>query len=271
MVYQKLLFLLIQIVSMSILSENIRYLRAQLGLSQNKVANDLIITRVRYAKYEDATSEPPVELLIRMSRYFHVSIDLMVSADLRKISLKELMELPDNRILLPIKTDETGEKKIEIIPHKASMGYLNGYTDPEYIENLQTISLPFLGAGTYRAFPVEGDSMPPYKDGAFIIGKYLEKATELKKGKTYLFVTRSERITYKRLVKTEEQAIMVAADNPFYEPYKIPLEDIFEIWEYAGSISMEEFTKEDFNTDQLQIIEMLKELKDEIKELKKNR
>lgn len=255
---------------MSILSENMRYLRSQTGASQQKTADALLITRGRYAKYEDGASEPPVELLIKISRYFHVSIDLMVSADLRKIPLKEIMELPDNRILLPVKVHHNGENIIEIIPHKASMGYLSGYADPEYIENLQTISLPFLGAGTYRAFQVEGDSMPPYKDGAFIIGKYLEKATELKKEKSYLFVTRSEGITYKRLVKAEEEAITVAADNLFYEPYSIPLADIFEIWEYACSISTDEFTKEDFNTDQQQIIEMLKELKKEVNELKKN-
>lgn len=255
---------------MSILSENMRYLRSQTGTSQQKTADALVITRGRYAKYEDGASEPPVELLIKISRYFHVSIDLMVSADLRKIPLKEIMELPDNRILLPVKVHHNGENIIEIIPHKASMGYLSGYADPEYIENLQTISLPFLGAGTYRAFQVEGDSMPPYKDGAFIIGKYLEKATELKKGKSYLFVTRSEGITYKRLVKAEEEAITVAADNLFYEPYSIPLADIFEIWEYACSILTDEFTKEDFNTDQQQIIEMLKELKKEVNELKKN-
>ncbi len=261
--------MLIQIVSMSILSENIRYLRAQLGVSQKKVADDLIITRVRYAKYEDATSEPPVELLIRMSRYFHISIDLMVSADLRKIPLKEIMELPDNRILLPVKVDHNGENTIEIIPHKASMGYLSGYADPEYIENLQTISLPFLGAGTYRAFQVEGDSMPPYKDGAFIIGKYLEKATELKKGKSYLFVTRSEGITYKRFVKAEEETITVAADSPFYEPYSIPLADIFEIWEYACSIATEEFSKEDYNLDNQTIISMFRELKAEVANLRK--
>ena len=255
---------------MSILSENMRYLRSQTGTSQQKTADALVITRGRYAKYEDGASEPPVELLIKISRYFHVSIDLMVSTDLRKIPLREIMELPDNRILLPVKVHHNGENIIEIIPHKASMGYLSGYADPEYIENLQTISLPFLGAGTYRAFQVEGDSMPPYKDGTFIIGKYLEKATELKKGKSYLFVTRSEGITYKRLVKTEEEAITVAADNLFYEPYSIPLADIFEIWEYACSISTEEFTKEDFNTDQQQIIEMLKELKKEVNALKKN-
>lgn len=51
------------------------------------------------------------------------------------------------------------------------MGSLNGYGDPEFIEGLQTISLPFLRNGRFRAFPVTGDSMPPYNHGTFIVGK----------------------------------------------------------------------------------------------------
>src|SRR5690606_4336144 len=143
---------------MSLLSENIRYLRSQLGHSQQKVADNLIITRGRYSKYEDGATEPPLDILLKISRYYHVSIDLLLSVDLRKISLKEIMKLADNRILLPITVNRRGENKIEIVPHKASMGYLASYADPEYIENLQTISLPFLGMGKFRAFPVEGDS-----------------------------------------------------------------------------------------------------------------
>lgn len=69
---------------MSFLSENIRYLRSKLGYSQQKVADDLIITRGRYAKYEDGATEPPIEILVKISRYYHVSIDLLVSVDLRK-------------------------------------------------------------------------------------------------------------------------------------------------------------------------------------------
>lgn len=112
--------------------------------------------------------------------------------------------------------------------------------------------------------------MPPHKDGSLIIGKYLEKAIDLKKGKSYVFVTRSEGITYKRLLKAEEGTVTVAADNSFYDPYSIALADIFEIWEYTCSIATEEFVKEDFNTDQQQIIEMLKELKKEVNALKEN-
>src|SRR5690606_28468605 len=153
---------------MSILSENMRYLRGQLKSSQQKVADALLITRGRYAKYEDGAAEPPLDILLKISRYYHVSIDLLLSVDLRKISLKEIMELPDNRIILPVVVNGGKENKIEIIPHKASMGYLDGYADPEYIESLQTISLPFLGSGKYRAFPAGGDSMPPHKDGSYV-------------------------------------------------------------------------------------------------------
>lgn len=253
---------------MSILSENIRYLRNQLAHSQQKTADNLLITRGRYAKYEDGASEPPVEILLRMSRYFHISIDLMVSTDLRRLPLKEIMTLTDNRILLPVKVDDAGRNKIEIIPHKVSMGYLNGYSDPEYIKNLQSISLPFLGIGKYRAFPAEGDSMPPHKNGSYIIGCYVEQITDLKKGKTYVFITRNEGITYKRFASVEFDGIKVTADNEIYEPYIIPITDVFEIWQYTCSIATEEFSKNDFASDGQTVIRMFKELKKEVKELR---
>lgn len=253
---------------MTYFSNNIRYLRTQLGCSQQKVADDLMITRGRYAKYEDGASEPPLEILLRMSRYFHVSIDLMASVDLRDISLKEILELPDNRILLPIKVDSNDKNMIEIIPHKASMGYLSGYADPDYIENLQTISLPFLGTGKYRAFPAEGDSMPPHKDGALVIGKFVEKISDLKEDKTYVFVTRSEGITYKRFNEAEETGLKVSADNEFYSPYLIPFTDVLEIWQYTCSIATEEYSKADSTSNHSMIIDMFRELKKELHELK---
>lgn len=253
---------------MSLLSENIRYLRSQLKQSQQKVADDLIITRGRYAKYEDGASEPPVELLIRISRYFHVSIDLLVSVDLRKISMQELINLPDNRILLPIAVDSYGENTIVVIPHKASMGYLNGYSDPEYIEGLQHISLPFLGIGNYRAFPAEGDSMPPHTDGSYIIGRYMERLSSLKTGKSYVFVTRTEGITFKRLTAIGPDFLTVCADNAFYAPYHIAPSDVFEIWEYACSIATKDYNPGAFNLEAHTVLQLFQEIKNEVLLLK---
>src|ERR1051326_4522540 len=128
---------------MSIFSENIRLLRGKKGYSQQKVADDLIITRARLSKYEEGKSEPPLDVLKRISQYFHVSIDILISVNLRKTSLDSLLKMDDNRILLPITVDKQGKDFIEIVPHKAKAGYLNGYRDPEFIESLQQMHLPF--------------------------------------------------------------------------------------------------------------------------------
>ena len=93
---------------MSIFSENIRYLRAQKQLSQQKLADQLEITRSRLSKYEDGLSEPPLDLLRKISGYYHISIDLLISTDVRKIDYENLLTLADNRIVLPITIDKNG-------------------------------------------------------------------------------------------------------------------------------------------------------------------
>ena len=251
---------------MSILSENIRYLRGKLNLSQQRVADDLLITRGRYGKYEDGATEPPLDILVRISKYYNVSIDLLVTINVSKYSIDEIMELPDNRIVLPIRVDSNGNDEIEIIPQKASMGYLNGYGDPEYIESLDTISLPFLKGGKFRAFPAEGDSMPPYKNGTYIVGKYIENLSDLRTDRTYVFITTNDGISYKRFQFHEADGIWVKADNSFYEPYKIPLSEIKEIWEFACSITTKEYAADEFSERNIQ--NFIAEIKTDIKHIK---
>lgn len=250
---------------MSILSDNMRYLRGQLNSSQQKVADHLLITRGRYAKYEDGASEPPIEILLRISKYYKISIDLLVSVDVRKYSLDEIVKLPDNRIILPLKVDAAGDNKIEIIPHKAQMGYVGGYSDPEYIDGLQYISLPFLRNGKYRAFPADGDSMPPYNDGTFIVGKYIENKDQLKVGKTYVFITRNEGIVYKRYLKLGNSGSVLSSDNVFYEPYEIAGEEVLEIWEFACSINTKELTPEKSDLNDLKM--MIRKLQLDVKSI----
>ncbi|UIR57831.1 LexA family transcriptional regulator [Sphingobacterium sp. SRCM116780] len=250
---------------MLLLAENLRFLRNEIKASQQSVADTLLITRGRYAKYEDGANDPPIEILLKLSRFYRISVDLLISVDLRKYRLDEILKLPDNRILLPIKTDTKGENKIEVIPYKASMGYLAGYSDPEYIENLQTMSLPFLHNGKYRAFPVEGDSMPPYKDGTYIIGRYIESLQELKINKTYLLITRTGFI-FKRIESINETSITVKSDNTFYENYNIPFVDLYEAWQYAGSFSSQELEVVDLTDEDVK--SMLFKLMQEVKEIK---
>ena len=83
---------------MSFLSENLRYLRAQKKCAQQHVANELIIGRGRYAKYEDGKSEPPLDILQRISHFFEVSIDLLIAVDLRDVPVEQRAKLYPMRI-----------------------------------------------------------------------------------------------------------------------------------------------------------------------------
>lgn len=251
---------------MSIFSDNIRFLRHKKSLSQQSIADNLGISRVRYAKYEDGRSEPPFDVLLNISKYFNISIDLMLSLDVRKYPLEDTIKLPDNRIVLPIRVDNNGNDQIEVVPQKASMGYLKGYGDPEYIEGLDIISLPFLKGGKFRAFPADGDSMPPYKDGTYIVGRYVENLSDLKTDRTYVFITTNNGINYKRFQFHEADGIWVKADNSFYEPYKIPLTEIKEIWEFACSISTKEYAPDEFAERNIQ--SFIAEIKTDIKQIK---
>ncbi|RZJ65583.1 MAG: helix-turn-helix domain-containing protein [Flavobacterium sp.] len=251
---------------MSLFSDNIKHLRIKRERSQREVAETLSISRDRYAKYEDGVNSPPPEILVALSRFFYLSIDLLLTVDIRKISVDDLMKLPDNRILLPIKVDNFGENLIEIIPHKAKAGYALGYADPEFIENLQHISLPFLRNGKFRAFPIDGDSMPPHQSGSYVIGRYVEKLGDVLDGKTYILLTKSEGIVYKRLNRNGKNTLLLESDNRFYEPYQIKASDILEIWKFECSLDLNE--AEPFDASMENMKDILLGLRNEIASIK---
>ncbi len=244
---------------MSIFSENIRLLRSRKNVSQQTIANELFITRAALSKYEEGKSEPPIQTLSKLAKYYHVSIDVLVGVDLEKVDLNNLMKMADNRILLPVLVDKDYNDNIELVPVKAKAGYLLGYGDPEFIQNLQQMSLPFLKEGKFRAFPIEGDSMPPHRAGAFIVAKYVEKLSEIKSGKTYVVLSKEDGIVYKRVFRKKENEYELHSDNPVYQPYKIHVNEILEVWEHAVSIATTEYEPE--NLDYIDIKEMLQQLR----------
>ena len=254
---------------MSLFSDNLKVLRSKKGVTQQIVANGCAVPRDRYVKYEGGINLPPPDFLVSVSHYFHVSIDILLSVDLRKISLEELLKLGDNRILFPITIDKKGNNVIEIIPHKAKAGYTaGGYADTNFISELEHIDLPWLDKNKkYRTFPVDGDSMPPHNSKSYIIGKYVEKIGDVTDGKTYIVITKNQEMVYKRLNKNGKNVFMMNSDNSFYKPYEIRFSEIAEIWEYSGSIERENFKPEILDSNSLETI--IRKLQSDISDIKK--
>lgn len=237
---------------MSKISKNIRILRDLKKLSQEQLAEELGINRSRLGAYEEARNEPPIEMLIRISKYFQISIDALVRGDLSKTTPDTLIKIGKNRTLFPITVDKDGNDLIEVVPLKASAGYLNGYADPQFIEELPVMNLPFQIVGKHRAFGIKGDSMPPLRDGSIVVGKYIEQLADVKDGLTYIVLTKSDGLVYKRLYKTNQKGTPefdFHSDNPVYHPYSVPSEEILEIWSFVCSLNIGESKPNDLNID----------------------
>jgi len=237
-------------------------------MSQEVLADELRITRARLGAYEEARNEPPIELLIRISEYFHISIDALVKGDLRKTDSINLMKIGKNRLLFPVIIDRDNNDQVEVVTARASAGYLNGYADPEYMEGLPRMNLPFAVTGKHRSFPIKGDSMPPLRSGDFVIGKYVESLKEIVNGKTYVLLTKDEGIVYKRVFRNEHKHILeLHSDNKNYVPYNVKEEDVIEVWEFVCCLATSDKKEEEINLES--VMGMLRSMKIELESIKR--
>jgi len=247
---------------------NIKHLRTLKKLSQERFADELDWSRSMVGSYEEGRSEPPIDRLIDLSNYFNIPIDILVKNDLRLAKDTSFIEVGNRRVLFPVTVNENNEDLIEIIPAKASAGYLSGYDDPEYIEQLQKIKLPFLPTGTHRAFPIKGDSMLPVKDGSFVVAKFVDDIEDIKDGRTYVVLTREDGLVYKRVYNhiEEEDNLILHSDNKTYMPYKVNIRDVLELWEFTCCINTQEYDEKELKLSS--IASMFQNLKIELESIK---
>ncbi|WP_242094232.1 XRE family transcriptional regulator [Aestuariivivens sediminicola] len=254
---------------MNFIASNIRFIRERKAFTQEYLAEELRWSRSMVMSFESGRTEPSIERLIELSKYSRIPIDTLIKVDLRKTKDVSFIEIANSRVLFPIMVDDNNEDVIEVVPIKATAGYLAGYDDPEYIEQLEKIKLPFLPTGKHRAFPIKGDSMLPVKDGAYVVGKYVESINDVKDGRTYIIVTLNDGMTYKRVYNQikENGTLKLSPDNRNYDPYDVPITEVLELWEFACCINTQEYDESELKISS--ISQMLNALGVELKALEK--
>jgi len=222
------------LVAMSVAGQNLKYLRKLRGWTQDEFANKLGIKRSLVGAYEEERAEPRLEVLEVMSDMFKVTLDELLRSDLSEV--KGSNYLVKRRQLKMMSADRN---LIHFVPVKAAAGYLAGYADSEFIDELNTFTLPMLAGGNYRAFEIIGDSMMPTPSGSVIVGEKVESIDDAKTNMAYIVVSRNEGIVYKRIVKSNRNRnkITLVSDNPAYQPYQVNAEDILEMWQANAVIN----------------------------------
>ncbi|WP_428331135.1 helix-turn-helix domain-containing protein [Mucilaginibacter sp.] len=224
---------------MSNIPSNIKFLRKKKGLTQQQFADAVGIKRSLVGAYEEERADPKYDLLKKIALFFEVSIDDFINETINEKWAPKPKGNPANLRVLSISVDKDDNENIELVPMKASAGYLNGYADPEYVSKLPKFYLPMFKQGTYRAFEIKGDSMLPLVSGTIIIGEYLENWGDVKPAETYVIISKSDGIVYKRAGNKfkDTKKLKLISDNPVYEPYEINGEDVLEIWKAKAYIS----------------------------------
>lgn len=226
---------------MSNIASNLKFLRKRKGLTQQQFADALEIKRASVGAYEEDRAEPKYELLRKIARFYELTMDELVNDVVDEKWRPQPKSNASNLRVLSITVDGDERENIELVPVKASAGYLNGYGDPEYVADLPKFSLPMFNQGTYRAFEIKGDSMLPLPSGSVIIGEYVENWHDIKPGQTYIIVSKDDGVVYKRIAYKfkEEKGIKLVSDNKTYESYWVNTDDIIEIWKAKAFISTE--------------------------------
>lgn len=226
---------------------NLKFLRKKKGLTQEMLAQALGVSRSKLAGYERNIT-PPLEVLLLFADYFKVSLDVLAREELGSYSeykLRELLETDQflrgrNLRILSTTVDASGRELIEVVSQRAKASYLAGFADPEFISDLPRFFLPFLPANKkHRVFQVDGDSMLPIPDGAWIVCEYLEDWTRLKDGERYVIVTEQDGVTFKLAYNRikASQSLLLCSANPIYPPFEVEVMQVREVWKYRLSIS----------------------------------
>jgi transcriptional regulator with XRE-family HTH domain len=229
------------------LNSNIKFLRKKKGLTQEMAAQALTISRSKLAGYE-LNINPPLDTLVSIANFFGISLDILVKEDLSSYSeykLRELLEtdqfLRGRKLrILATTVDDQGRELIEVVSQKVKASYLAGFSDPEFIAELPRFALPFLPMDKkHRVFQVDGDSMLPIPDGAWIVCEYVDDWLAIKDGERFVIVTEQDGVTFKIAYNriNSDQKLLLCSANPIYPPFEVDIEQVREVWRYRLAMS----------------------------------
>ena len=90
---------------MSVIGDNINFLRKKHGLTQEELASRIFVTRTAVSKWEQGKTDPNLETLKLLAKEFNCTIDELISE--KKIELNNINVVQKENILIEKQVNET--------------------------------------------------------------------------------------------------------------------------------------------------------------------
>ncbi len=190
------------------------------------------ITLEAFLNISDVLETPPLELLA-----------LVQNIELNADATKMIQNIESNSDAIPIDTLNVNVMMIPLVNQYAYAGYLNGFSDEDYVEELP--KMPYLAdreyKGNYVFFEVKGESMDnasyeSYLEGDLILCREVRQdfwSSKLHINKwDFVIVHKTEGILLKRITDhdVDKGTLILHSLNDYYEDIKVHLKDVAKIF-----------------------------------------
>lgn len=254
---------------MSTASRNIRHLRRKYQFTQEEMARKLGIKRSLLGAYEEDRANPRLDVLVKAAEIFNMSVDQLVSDSLvdapsenvaPKSTLntvkpsegKSRANLSQSSTYRRQKISESFHKDkasaiqsvqaLRLVPSEEFNHYFYNAVEEAYLEKLPLLRIPGLPPSNrpYRAFEVDDESMSPVENGAVVVARQEENVQQIKDGKLYVLVTRTEGVIFRRVYNHIQKSgeLLLEALNPAFTQQQLSVMGReVEAWEVLLYIS----------------------------------
>lgn len=277
---------------MSIISENIKYLRNLNRLTQEQFSSRIGIKRSLLGAYEEARANPPLDKLKLIAQSFGVSVDALIKQDIRRmretpditLGFEKRNPIPEPRkvtelldeLLPPVKKDpqptvvesprfevpvET-RTKVELMPVESPKPTPMAYSH----HPAPSVFPGFSGSPQSRAFEKVTDF--PIAE-AWVVGEPISDLLSLPDGHYFILETKPYGLIYRRLynqIKSKGNYLLVS-DLDGVSPREIEVKDIVEAWSMKGYFVWQVPPPPPSLT---KVTELVEELQFELNRIKKN-
>lgn len=228
--------------------ENLKKFWEHLGLNQSKFAKSIGIPQSNMSEIIRGKKNITEKIIIAiLNSYNDLNVNWLFTNQ-GEMLLSNVNQANSNNILVPI---------------SAQAGYLGEYGQEWINQEAQKVSVPGI-KGDARTFEVRGDSMYPHiKNKDLVVCLPIERPHEIKSGRIYVIVTRTEGILIKFATFLGSSLQLKSSEEYISSTIQIELEDVREIWEVKYRIT-ESITdastlyEERFNSIEAKLNELLK-------------
>lgn len=226
---------------MSLIGKNIKKIRVVKKLSQADFAQLFNLARPSVGAYEEGRSEPKIDTLIDIAKYFNLSTDALLTKELtiNELYKFDIFKAAGTQTAPVINDKDEIREQTPLVMSEQALEYIVNHKNHDFINALPVISFPFTESPRSRAFQVDGKEMEFENCGIhhqdILLCDQVKPDDEMQIGSLYVLVA-DDGIRVRRL-SDHSKNLTFKTDDPSFDLLVYSRNALLEIWEVRAYFS----------------------------------